>query len=142
MRLQTEKPVIKDYCDLFMFLQEKGFILNQLDDFWLIEFDKVDHILDDNSLYFVGDIGWYKYTVQVPVVEIFLPESWLFEFLIVNDMLDKKYIKNDDNIPTSYFINVENMPEVDQRYSNFWAMYFCTLDKEDREETLINLIKK
>lgn len=32
MRLQTEKPVIKDYCDLFMFLQEKGFILNQLDD--------------------------------------------------------------------------------------------------------------
>lgn len=142
MRLQTEKPVIKDYCDLFMFLQEKGFILNQLDDLWFYDINDVSFSENKELLIFSGEIEWHKYTRIIPVAQIFLPESWLFEFLVDNDLLDKKCFRFVDELPTSYFINVENMPEIDRWDADFWTMFFCTMNEAYRESTLINLVKR
>ena len=142
MRLQTEKPVIKDYCDLFMFLQEKGFILNQLDDLWFYDINDVSFSENKELLIFSGEIEWHRYTRIIPVTQIFLPESWLFEFLVDNDLLDKKCFRFIDELPTSYFINVENMPEVDRWDADFWTMFFCTMNEAYRESTLINLMKR
>lgn len=142
MRLQTEKPVIKDYCDLFMFLQEKGFILNQLDDLWFYDINDVSFSENKELLIFSGEIKWHRYTRIIPVAQIFLPESWLFEFLVDSDLLDKKCFRFIDELPTSYFINVENMPEVDRWDADFWTMFFCTMNEAYRESTLINLMKR
>lgn len=142
MRLQPAKPEIKDYCDLFMYLQEKGFILNQLDDFWFYDINDVSFSENKELLIFSGEIEWHKYTRIVSVAQIFLPESWLFDFLVDNDLLDKKHFHFADELPTSYFINVENMPEVDRWDADFWTMFFCTMNEAYRESTLINLVKK
>ena len=142
MRLQPEELVIKDYCDLFMFLQEKGFILNQLDDLWFYDINNVSFSENKELLIFSGEIKWHRYTRIISVAQIFLPESWLFDFLVDSDLLDKKCFRFIDELPTSYFINVENMPEVDRWDADFWTMFFCTMNEAYRESTLINLMKR
>lgn len=138
MRLQKENRKVTSYPELFDYLKDEWFILEQLANTWCITFEKAKESDDWRFLYFYWGIDYE----QIAISEIFLPESWLFEFLWDNDMIDEDVLYNLYRLPTSYILNAENSPEIERDDPRFWAMYFAEQESSvARKRILLDAIK-